>query len=443
MPGGHCWLTGRDQSRLRGSGFFFSRVFAVDEITAAREPRLKKQEIFPVREVTLRPCAERIFSLGSEIRICIKGLTGFVRWMPGGGMGLKKTAWKWSFLLFAALLAAVLLAGCGQKAPEAAKQADGSKKLKVGLVFDVGGRGDKSFNDSAYAGLEKAQKEFGDKIEVKYLEPSGGGENREQLVRLLSQEKYDMVIGIGLFFADSIPKVAKDFPQIKYAVVDGFIPDLKPESNVTSLLFREQEGSFLAGAAAAMKSKTGKIGFVGGMRVPLIEKFEAGYTAGARSVNPRIEVLADYVGTTGEAFKDPVKGKELALKQVKSGADVLFQAAGATGVGVFEAGAEQKVLLIGSDADQSLNASEAQRPLVLTSMQKRVDTAVYQTIKALVDKNFKGGYQEFGLKENGVGYAENDYNRALIGDIKGRLDEMKEKIISGEIKVPASKKELK
>ncbi|HWR38971.1 MAG TPA: BMP family ABC transporter substrate-binding protein [Patescibacteria group bacterium] len=357
---------------------------------------------------------------------------------------MEGTIKKHTLLLVTVLIMALLLSGCGQKKSEQANPAtDGTKKLKVGLVYDLGGRGDKSFNDAAYSGLEKAQRDFADKIEVKYLEPTGSGENREQLLRLLSQEKYDLVLGIGLFFTDSIPRVARDFPQTKYGLVDGYVPGLKPESNVICLLFREHEGAFLVGAAAALKSKTGKIGFVGGMQSPLIEKIEAGYTAGARYINPQIQVVADYVGTTGEAFKDPVKGKELALKQIQGGVDVLFQAAGASGVGVFEAATAPKIWMIGCDADQSLNASDIQRPLILTSMQKRVDNAVYQTIKALIDKEFKGGYQEFGLKEGGVGYAENEFNRDLIGADKVKLDDIKEKIISGEIKVPASKKDLK
>jgi len=337
-------------------------------------------------------------------------------------------------LLTAVMTLTLILAGCGQK-QEAPKQ-EGPKKIKVGLVFDVGGRGDKSFNDAAYAG-------FGDKIEVKFLEPAASGENREQLLRLLAQEKYDLIFGVGFIFTDSIAKVAKDFPGTKFGLVDGYIPDMKADSNVSCLLFREHEGSFLTGAAAAMKSKSGKIGFIGGMQIPLIEKFEAGYIAGAKYVKPDIVVLSDYIGTTGDAFKDPVKGKELTLKQLKNGADVVFHASGASGIGVIEAAVAQKALAIGVDSDQSLTATDAQRPFILTSMTKRVDVAVYDTIKALVGSSFKGGYQEFGVKENGVGYAENEYNKNLIGDIKGKLDEIKGKIVSGEIKVPTSKKDIK
>lgn len=354
---------------------------------------------------------------------------------------MKKPARMLVMTVVTLFLVGLLLAGCGGK-PEPAKQ-EGPKKIKVGLVFDVGGRGDKSFNDAAFAGLEKAQKEFGDKVEVKYLEPATSGENREQLLRLLAQEKYDLIFGVGFIFTDSIAKVAKDFPQTKFGLVDGYIPDLKDTSSVSCLLFREQEGSFLVGAAAALKSKSGKVGFVGGMKIPLIEKFEAGYMAGAKYVNPSIVVLSDYIGTTGDAFKDPVKGKELALKQMKDGADVIFHASGASGIGVLEAVATQKKLAIGVDSDQSLTATDAQKPYVLTSMLKQVDVAVFDTIKAVVDKSFKGGYREFGVKDGGVGYAENQFNKTLIGDIKPKLEEIKAKLEKGEVKAPASKKDVK
>lgn len=354
---------------------------------------------------------------------------------------MKKMRVLLTCLLAVVLVTTVFISGCGKK--EATKTVDGPKKVKVGLVFDVGGRGDKSFNDAAYAGLEKATKDFGDKIEVKFLEPAAGGENREQLVRLLAQEKYDVIIGVGFIFTDTITKVAKDFPQTKFGLIDGYVPDLKEDSNISCLLFKDQEGSFLTGAAAALKSKSGKVGFVGGMQIPTIEKFEAGYMAGAKFVNPNIVVMSDYIGTTGEAFKDPVKGKELTLKQIKDGADVIYHASGASGIGVFEAAASQKKLVIGVDSDQSLTATDSQRPYVLTSMLKRVDTAVYDTIKSVLDTNFKGGYREFGVKDNGVGYAENEYNKDLISDIKPKLEELKAKIISGEIKVPTTKKDVK
>ncbi|TMJ00364.1 MAG: BMP family ABC transporter substrate-binding protein [Bacillati bacterium ANGP1] len=331
------------------------------------------------------------------------------------------------------VVAAILWAIPG---PQATAQ---TKKWRVGIVYDVGGRGDLSFNDMAYAGLARAQKEFGASIETRDLEPTAGGENREELLRLLAGEKYDLIFGIGFLFTDSITRVAKDFPNVKFAIVDGFIGD---QPNVVSLLFKEQEGSFLVGAAAALKSRTGKIGFVGGMKIPLIEKFEAGYIAGAKYIKRTIEVFSEYAGTTGEAFRDPVKGKELALAEYDRGADIIYHASGGTGIGVFEAAVVKKRLAIGVDADQSLTVKPDQRAQILTSMMKRVDVAVYETIKATTTGQYKGGVREFGLKENGVGYAVNDYNKAMIQDVTAKLEALKKDIIAGKIKVPSDKKLL-
>lgn len=313
------------------------------------------------------------------------------------------------------------------------------KKWRVGIVYDVGGRGDLSFNDMAYAGLTRAQKEFGARIETRDLEPTAGGENREELLRLLAGERFDLIIGVGFLFTDSVTRVAKDYPELKFADVDGFIPDQK---NVAALLFAEHEGSFLVGAAAALKSKTGKIGFVGGMKIPLIEKFEAGFIAGAKYVKPSITVYSDYAGTTGEAFRDPVKGKELSLAQYDRGADIIYHASGGTGIGVFEAAVVRKKMAIGVDADQSLTVKQDQRGQILTSMMKRVDVAVFDTIKATINGKYRSGVQVFGLKQGGVGYAVNDYNRKLISDIVPRLEALKRDIIAGKITVPDDKKKL-
>jgi basic membrane protein A len=311
---------------------------------------------------------------------------------------------------------------------------------KVGLVFDVGGRGDLSFNDMAYAGLERAGKTYGARLTTKYLEPTAGGQNREELLRLLAEGKYDLIIGVGFLFTDSVTKVAKDFPASKFAIVDG-CPDAAA-ANVACLLFKEQEGSFLVGALAGMFTKTNKAGFVGGMKIPLIERFEAGYTAGAKYVNPKVTVYVDYAGTTGEAFKDPVKGKELALAQYDRSADVIYHASGATGVGVFEAAVARKKTAIGVDADQSLTVPANERPHILTSMTKRVDVAVFDTIKALVDGSWKPGPQVLGLKEGGVGYAVNQYNKTALSSFVPKLEALKKDIIAGKIKVPATKQEL-
>lgn len=339
-----------------------------------------------------------------------------------------------------AVVVALVIVGCARQ--QAQPPPAPAEKLKIGIVYDVGGRGDLSFNDMAFAGLERAQKEFGDRIETRDLEPTAGGENREELLRLLAGEGFGLIFGIGFLFTDSVQRVAGEFPNVKFGLVDGFIPDLTETSNVVCLLFNEHEGSFLVGAAAALKSQSNVIGFVGGMKIPLIEKFEAGYIAGAKYVKPTITVLSDYAGTTGEAFRDPVKGKELALAQYDRRADIIYHASGGTGIGVFEAAVTKKRLAIGVDADQSLTVKEDQRSQILTSMLKRVDVSVYETIKAFVEAQYKGGYRNFGLADDGVGYAENDYNRDMIADIKARLEELKQKIIAGEIKVPQSREEL-
>lgn len=313
------------------------------------------------------------------------------------------------------------------------------KKYRVGIVYDVGGRGDLSFNDMAYAGLARAQKEFGARIETRDLEPTAGGENREELLRLLAGEKFDLIFGIGFLFTDSVTRVSKDFRNVKFGIIDGFIPD---QPNVASLLFKAHEGSFLVGAAAGLKTKTNKVGFVGGMKIPLIEEFEAGFIAGATYVKPRVQVFSEYAGTTGEAFRDPVKGKELALAEYDRGVDIIYHASGGTGIGVFEAAVVKKRMAIGVDADQSLTVKADQRRQILTSMLKRVDVAVYETIKATINGKYRPGVLTFGLKENGVGYAVNEFNRSMIRDIVPRLEALKKDIIAGKIKVPRDKKQL-
>ncbi|PZN11240.1 MAG: BMP family ABC transporter substrate-binding protein [Bacillota bacterium] len=340
-------------------------------------------------------------------------------------------------------IAALLLAACGggnggntgSNGGDGGQDGQGAsgEKIRVGLVYDVGGRGDQSFNDMAYAGLEKALQEFGDRLEVKDAEPDAGGQNREELLRTFAEQGYDLVIGVGFLFTDPLTKVAKEYPDVNFAIVDSCTTE--PLDNAACLLFKEHEGSFLVGAAAALKTKTGKVGFVGGMKSPLIEKFEAGYRAGAKYVNPEVEVLVDYVGTTGEAFNNPTKGRELALAQIQKGADVIYHAAGGTGRGVFEAVKQQKKLAIGVDADQSLTAPDY-ADVILTSMVKRVDVAVYDVVRSVVEGKFQSGPHEYGLKEDGVGYAINDKNRSMIQDITSQLDELKQKIIDGEIQVP-------
>lgn len=306
--------------------------------------------------------------------------------------------------------------------------------LKVGLVFDVGGRGDKSFNDSAYRGLERAAREL--HVHAEYIEP-GDGSDRESGIRLLAAKGYDLIIGVGFIFSDDLYAVAREYPKVRFAGIDyakfdsrGFVT---PPPNMVALKFREEEGSFLVGALAALTSKSGVVGFVGGMDIPLIRKFEAGYRAGVAEVCPDCRVLVGYAGTSGDAFKNPAKGKELAHAQYAAGASVIFHAAGTTGLGVFEAARDTGRYVIGVDADQWAEAPGR----VLTSMTKNEDVALFEVVRALRDGRWQGGVQSFGLKERSVDYVYDEHNRALIGGaIRGRVEALRQRIIRGEIVPP-------
>jgi basic membrane protein A len=318
---------------------------------------------------------------------------------------------------------------------------DQAEAKKVGVVYDIGGRGDKSFNDSAYAGLQAAEKEQGDKIQAKDIEPNPDGSNRKELLDGLADEGYGLIFGVGFLFSEDITKSATESPDSTFAVIDGSSNLCKkPDSNLLCITFKEEQGSFLVGAAAALKTKSNTVGFVGGLEGDLIKKFQAGYEAGVKYIADQkgkdIKVLVDFAGNTPEAFRNPAKGKELALKQIGQGADVIYHASGGTGAGVIAAAASKKKFAIGVDSDQSLTADPAEQKWILTSMLKRVDNAVQQTINTYVAGSLKGGSQSLGIKEGGIDYAQNQYNKDLLGDIPTTLDELKQKIISGEIKVP-------
>jgi len=330
-------------------------------------------------------------------------------------------------LAFVALLLAV--AGCSQPAKQGSTPAAGA--FPVGLVFDIGGRGDKSFNDAAYAGLQKAQQDLG--IRFSTLETSEGSDREAQLRQLASGDS-KLVFGVGFLFTDDVRALAKEFPDKKFACIDYTVtPNDTLPPNLVALKFREEEGSFLVGALAALLSKTGKIGFVGGMEIPLIRKFQAGFVAGAKAANPKVQVMVKYAGTTGAAFKDPTKGKELALAEYHAGADIIFHASGSTGLGVFEAARELKKLAIGVDSDQYDEAPG----VVLTSMVKRVDTAVFDTIKETKDGQWRNGVRDFGLAEHGVTWVYDDRNKALIPDaVKARVDSLQALIVAGTLHVP-------
>jgi basic membrane protein A len=355
-------------------------------------------------------------------------------------------------LLAVGIVAALGLAACGSDddtgsastdAPDATEapantDAPGSTDAPagdgatVGVVFDITGRGDRSFNDAAGAGLDQAIEEFG----VVGLEstPTGDGDRAER-VQGLVDEGAGLVIGVGFLFGDSITAVAEADPDTSFAIVDSVVE----LDNVASLLFAENEGGFLVGAAAALTSESGIIGFIGGVQNDLIQKFEAGYVAGATAVNPDIEILTSYITQPPDfgGFNDPARAKEIAAGQYEAGADVIFHAAGGSGLGLFEAaieaGAPGEVWAIGVDSDQYLTASPEQQPYILTSMLKKVDVATFETIKAFNDGTFKGGVQIFDVASDGVGYSTSG---GFVDGISDQLNDYAAQIASGEIVVP-------
>jgi basic membrane protein A len=293
------------------------------------------------------------------------------------------------------------------------------------VVYDMGGKFDKSFNEAAYDGAERFKAETG--IEYRDFEVQNDSQ-REQALRNFARRGHDPIIAIGFSQAQAVEKVAKEFPDLHFAIVD-MVVELP---NVRSILFKEEEGSYLVGLLAAMKSETGKIGFVGGMDVPLIRKFACGYVQGARSVNPDIEVYQNMTGTTGAAWNDPVRGGELAKSQFDQGADVVYQAAGATGLGVLQAAADAGKFGIGVDSNQN----HLHPGSVLTSMLKRVDNAVFETFMDVKNGAWTAGFEVLGLAEGGVGWALDENNKSLITDeMKAAADTATQKIIAGEIKV--------
>lgn len=299
-------------------------------------------------------------------------------------------------------------------------------EFRVGLVLDRGGKDDKSFNSSAYEGAMRAGKTLG--VSVKYVEATDDNAF-EPLMRAFAQRGFDLVIGIGFAQKEAIEKVARQFPQARFAIVDA----QADAPNVRSLLFEEHQGAYLVGAIAAMTSKTGRIGFVGGMDIPLIRRFAMGYEAGAKKINPDIRVAVNFVGITSVAWNNPPKGKELALSQYEAGADVVFAAAGASGLGVFDAAEEKKKFVIGVDANQNW----VKPGLVLTSMLKRVDQAVYTTIELAKAGQFAGGVKRFGLEDKGVDFSVDQYNdKILTPSVRTRANELKADIVAGKILVP-------
>jgi basic membrane protein A len=313
------------------------------------------------------------------------------------------------------------------------------KNVKVGLAFDIGGRGDKSFNDSAAAGLDRVKSDLN--LEVKDLAAVAGETENDKYSRLklLCTSGYNPVIAVGFVYdgADAkngpLARAAKDCPNTKFAIVDGGTT----ADNVADLTFAEEQGSYLVGVAAALKSKKGTVGFIGGCQVDLIKKFEAGFIAGAKATKPDIKVLSNYLSTPAEAckgFNDPAGGKTAASGMYDQGADIVYAAAGGSGSGVFEAAKGKNALAIGVDSDQYNTVTDASlKPVIMTSMLKRVDNAVFNFVKDYAAGNFKAGATVFDLKADGVGYATSG---GQVDDIKDKLDAAKADIVSGKVTVP-------
>jgi basic membrane protein A len=329
-------------------------------------------------------------------------------------------------------------APAGTDAPEGTEAPEGTgtppENMNVGLLYDITGRGDRSFNDAAAAGLDQAVEEFG--VVPSESTPTGDGDRAERLNGLVDQGN-GLIIGVGFLWGDAITAGAEANPDIMFGIVDSVV-DLP---NVASITFAEHEGSFLVGAAAALKSQTGTIGFIGGVENELIQKFEAGYVAGATAVNPDIEILINYITQPPDftGFNDPARGKEIAAGQYEAGADVIYSAAGGSGLGAFEAAREAgepgEVWGIGVDSDQYNLVSAELQPYILTSMLKKVDVAVYETIKAYAEGNFTAGISTFDAASGGVDYSTSG---GFVDDIADQLDEFREQIASGEIEVPST-----
>jgi basic membrane protein A len=300
-----------------------------------------------------------------------------------------------------------------------------AQDFKPALVFDTGGKFDKSFNEAAYNGAEMFKKEAGvDYLEFEVTTVS----QREQALRKLAQRGATVIVATGFAQAPAVEIVAKEFPDVKFTLIDAVV-DLP---NVQSVIFKEHEGSFLVGVLAATASKSGKVGFVGGMEIPLIKKFYCGYKQGVEYVKADDEVFEGYAGDTDAAWNDPTKGGELARSQFDRGADVVYAAAGGTGMGVYQAAKDSGKLAIGVDSNQNY----LQPGTMLTSMLKRVDLAVYNAFKTAQDGSWKPGTQDLGLAEDGVGWALDEHNQSLITDeMKAKVEQAKKDIVAGTLQV--------
>ena len=340
--------------------------------------------------------------------------------------------------IFSVIFALMLVVACGNKPATGEQIKDGktsadstNSKKAVAVVYSTGGKGDKSFNDATFRGLQKAQKELG--ITFKEYEPKDPAtEAKNALTQFAESGEFDLIIAVGYTMKDSLVAVAQTFPDQKFAIIDETVNGLP---NVASILFKEQEGSFLVGALAGMMDKTGTIGFVGANESELINRFYAGYEQGAKYIKPGIKVLPVYIGGNN-AFNDQASAKAKTETLVQQGADIIYHAAGASGLGVFQAVKEKNIYGIGVDSDQ-----DGLYPgTILTSMLKYVDNATFDVIKAAVDGKFEAKLQTFGIKENGVGTTNFEFTKDKIGEENlKKLEQIKQDIKDGKIVVKASR----
>ena len=339
--------------------------------------------------------------------------------------------------VIASLLAgALFLTGCSSNSSEKSSSDSGAaSRVKVGVAFDVGGRGDKSFNDSAAAGIDKAVKEF-DLAKPTELsgKPDETDADKEDRLRQLADGGSTAIICVGFSYAAALEVVAKDYPDIKFQILDN---GTVKADNVGGYTFKDNENAYLVGTLAAIASKTGTIGFVGGVNETLINNFQVGFDAGAKAAKPAIKIETQYLTEAGDysGYSSPDKGKIAAEGIYDKGADIIYAAAGLSNNGVFEAAVEKKQFAIGTDSDQYLTADASYKEQIIGSALKRLDTAVYNFIKSVKDDTFKGGNHSLGLKEDGVDYVIN--NAQIKAAVGAQVDAAKKKIVDGEVKVPS------
>ena len=309
--------------------------------------------------------------------------------------------------------------------------AEGGDGPKIGLAYDIGGRGDKSFNDLAASAMTKASDELGASCTESEAATGEPDSAKEERLRTLADSGHDPIVAVGFVYTEEVQKVAKEYPEIVFAVVDGFAEG----DNVTNLVFSPEQGSFLVGVAAGLTTKTDQVGFVGGVQGPIIDPFAAGYQAGVEAANPKATVEMKWLSDQADekAFANPPGGKTAATALYDGGADVVFHASGLSGNGVFEAADAADKWAIGVDSDQWLGAPKEQKDNILTSSLKRVDVAVFDFVKAFTEDSVKPGFELYDLPRDGVGYSTSGDH---VTDIKDQIEKYKQKIIDGDIKVP-------